>query len=112
MANNTIRTDTGKTVYPLAEHVLFSGEVAMLGVIAKYHPTWIHEYQDIKTAQAVRVGAVRTGEKRPPKAGEWYISGAIPEAYRQPHDGTSPQIIARLIKYRTEVTTRHVEVTL
>lgn len=26
--------------------------------------------------------AIKTGEKRPPKEGEWYLSGAIPEAYK------------------------------
>ena len=30
--------------------------------------------------------ATRTFENRPPKAGEWYLSGAIPEAYRAPND--------------------------
>jgi hypothetical protein len=29
---------------------------------------------------------VRTGEKRPPRKGEWYLSGAIPNAYRAPND--------------------------
>lgn len=27
---------------------------------------------------------------RPPKAGEFYLSGAIPEAYLQPKDGLAP----------------------
>lgn len=29
-----------------------------------------------------------TGEKRPPRAGEWYLSGAVVEAYRAPCDLT------------------------
>lgn len=33
--------------------------------------------------------AVLTGEKRVPRAGEWYLSGAIPAAYRMPTDGSS-----------------------
>jgi hypothetical protein len=41
-----------------------------------------------------------TGEYRPPRAGEWYISGAIPEAYRMPGDSTIPQHIARLVRVR------------
>ena len=32
------------------------------------------------------VMAVKTGEKRSPLKGEWYISGAIPEAYRAPNN--------------------------
>jgi hypothetical protein len=44
--------------------------------------------------------AERTGEYRPPRAGEWYVSGAIPEAYRMPGDSTIPQHIARLVRVR------------
>jgi hypothetical protein len=36
-----------------------------------------------------------TGEFRPPKAGEWYISGAIPEAYKALMDFTSSFQIAK-----------------
>lgn len=42
--------------------------------------------------------AKRTGEFRPPKQGEYYISGAIPEAYRAPNDLTSSFYIAKLVK--------------
>lgn len=53
-----------------------------------------------------------TGEYRPPRAGEWYVSGAIPEGYRMPHDGTIPHRIARLCRIeRTEVI-REVPMTL
>ena len=31
-----------------------------------------------------------TGEKRCPKKGEWYISGAIPEGYLAPNDLSDP----------------------
>jgi len=40
--------------------------------------------------------AIPTGEFRPPKAGEWYISGALPAAYRAPNDLTTAYHIARL----------------
>jgi hypothetical protein len=43
------------------------------------------------------VGAVLTGEKRPPRKGEWYLSGATPEAYRAPNDLTQVFHIVRLI---------------
>lgn len=43
------------------------------------------------------VRAVWTGEKRPPKRGEWYLSGAIVEAYRAPNDLSTPFHIARLV---------------
>ncbi len=38
---------------------------------------------------------VATGDKRPPKRGEWYLSGAIVEAYKAPNDLTSTYWIAR-----------------
>lgn len=40
---------------------------------------------------------VMTGEHRPPRAGEFYISGAVPCAYLARHDLTSPYRIAREI---------------
>jgi hypothetical protein len=36
------------------------------------------------------IKAVYTGEKRPPKAGEWYLSGAIIGAYQAKNDMTTP----------------------
>jgi hypothetical protein len=36
-----------------------------------------------------------TGEKRAPKRGEFYLSGAIPEVYRAPNDLTTPYYIMR-----------------
>jgi hypothetical protein len=38
-----------------------------------------------------------TGEFRPPKRGEWYISGAIPEAYLAPNDLTVSYHIGVLV---------------
>lgn len=40
--------------------------------------------------------AVMTGEFRPPRKGEWYISGAIPAAYRARNDLSTPYHIAIL----------------
>ena len=36
----------------------------------------------------------RAGEKRPPSKGEWYLSGAIPAAYRAPTDLSEEYYIA------------------
>jgi hypothetical protein len=44
--------------------------------------------------------AVSTGEKRAPKKGEWYLSGAIATAYKAPNDLTSEYHIARLVRVR------------
>lgn len=48
------------------------------------------------------VRAISTGVKRRPEKGEWYLSGAIPEAYRALNDLDHPYIIARIVKVRTE----------
>ena len=45
--------------------------------------------------------AVLTGEKRTPKAGEWYLSGAIAEAYMAPNDLSDEFCIVRLVKVKT-----------
>lgn len=39
-----------------------------------------------------------TGERRPPRAGEWYLSGAVVEAYRAPNDLSSEFRIAELVQ--------------
>lgn len=41
--------------------------------------------------------AVDTGEMRPPRKGEWFLSGAIVEAYQAPNDLTMAYHIARLV---------------
>lgn len=41
--------------------------------------------------------AAWTGEKRPPLAGEWFLSGAKVEAYRAANDLTTAYHVARLV---------------
>lgn len=41
-----------------------------------------------------------TGEFRPPKKDEWYLSGAIVAAYRAPNDFNTEYHIAKLVKVR------------
>lgn len=43
-----------------------------------------------------RIVAAFTGEVRPPKRGEWYLSGAIVEGYKAPNDLSTPYHIAKL----------------
>lgn len=49
-----------------------------------------------------------TGEFRNPKAGEWFISGAIPEGYRASRDLSTPYDIGRLVQTRTRTITEKV----
>jgi hypothetical protein len=46
--------------------------------------------------------AVFTGEKRPPRKGEWYLSGSIITAYKAPNDLSTPYHIARLVRVETK----------
>lgn len=46
---------------------------------------------------SLRIMAVFTGEKRRPKKGEWYLSGAVVEAYRAPNDLPTEFHIAKLV---------------
>lgn len=56
----------------------------------------------------LKVMAAPTGEERPPRKGEWYLSGAEAEAYRAANDYVSAYHIARLVvvKETRTVTTR------
>ena len=49
------------------------------------------------------VRAQPTGEKRPPKKGEWYLSGAIIEAWQAPNDLATPFHIARLVRTKRTI---------
>lgn len=51
-----------------------------------------------------------SGEYRPPKKGEWYLSGAIIEAYRALDDLTQSQFIATIVRVEREMHIREVEV--
>ena len=58
-----------------------------------------------RVPNARNVHAKRTGEFRCPKKGEWYLSGAIIEAYHAPNDLTTEYHIAVLVKTKTETKT-------
>jgi hypothetical protein len=54
---------------------------------------------------------ISTGEYRPPKKGEWYISGAIAEGYETPNDlpDTMKFWIGKLVKVKVETITTVIE---
>jgi hypothetical protein len=51
-----------------------------------------------------RFMAVKTGEFRAVRAGEWYLSGAIPEAYRAQADLAESRDILRVVEVETVTT--------
>lgn len=78
-------------------------ELKQLGV--KLNDVYSYE----KNGQKVSIGAVYIGEKRCPVKDEWYISGAIPEAYKASNDLSNEYHIAKLVLYRIETVTRMIE---
>jgi len=42
--------------------------------------------------------AINTGIKRPPKKGEYFLSGAVPAAYPAPNDLSIPYYIAEIVE--------------
>lgn len=54
------------------------------------------------------VRAQKTGEFRCPRQGEWYLSGAIVQAWRTPNDLTSPYHIAKLVVIETKTVVTHI----
>jgi len=42
--------------------------------------------------------AINSRQRRCPKKGEWYLSGALPKAYRSPNDLSTEYWIATLVK--------------
>lgn len=62
---------------------------------------------DVKTLYLPSVGitskqvmAKPTGEKRPPRKGEWFLSGALVEAYYAPNDLSTSYYIAKLVRVK------------
>jgi hypothetical protein len=51
------------------------------------------------------VMAARTGQFRCPRAGEWFLSGALPEAYKAENDLSTAYHILRLVVVKTINTT-------
>lgn len=60
----------------------------------KYYP--LANYQNLMREHRAKWA----GEYREPKKGEWYLSGAVIEAYRAPNDLTQKFHIAKLYKVR------------
>jgi hypothetical protein len=50
-----------------------------------------------------------TGEYRPPRKGEWFLSGALINAFQAPNDLSIPYHIARIVRVRKIVTYEIIE---
>ena len=86
--------------YKLADRPSLA-EVEDCGFRPGEHP-WVNPFR----TGVIRLVAVLTGEKRPPKSDEWYLSGAIPEAYKAPNDLTTEFYILKLARVSTKLVTK------
>jgi len=64
----------------------------------------VDKIPNIKPQEQLSFRAVLTGEFRPPKKGEWYLSGAIPGAYQAPNDLNDSYHILRIMKMEQRTT--------
>lgn len=67
--------------------------------MTKYYPVLIGPLEG-----RINYHARATGEFRPPRKGEWYLSGAIVEAYQARADLTTSFHIAKVVKTKTVTT--------
>ncbi len=96
MANDKL---TRKGLYSVVDRISFQ-ESEALGFDKK-------PIGSITFGPAKNLKAQWTGKKRCPKAGEWYLSGSIIEAYKAFNDLSTPYHIAKLV--RTETVTTVIE---
>lgn len=88
--------------YPVMERVPFEDR-ERLNLPAKSEDGVQRIYAPIAGMGVNGVHAVWDGNPpRCPKKGEWYLSGAVIEAYRAPNDLSTPYYIANLVRTKTE----------
>ena len=76
-----------------------------LYILGDYHPDRKWATNGIADGSAM---AINSNKYRCPKKGEWYLSGAIPMAYKAPNDLTQEFFIATIVKV-TKKTEYHLE---
>lgn len=89
--------------YPLGDTPT-KEELASIGASKIDYGTYLR----VRDGLHVSIMARDAYQDRPPLKGEWYISGAIPYAYRAPNDLTIEYSIARLVMVETETVRREV----
>jgi hypothetical protein len=73
----------------------------MNNLLKKYYPLADEpspeELYNLEVSDKVGVRAMATGEMRAPRKGEWFLSGAVVEAYRANNDISIQYNIAKLV---------------
>lgn len=72
--------------------------------LSGFYPVTSRSHRALVDLGLAQVRAQPTGEYRPPRKGEWYLSGAIVEAYRAPNDLASAFHIAQIVRVRLVTT--------
>lgn len=83
-----------RTTYPLGDTPTAEEAKGM-----PFNERYVSDYMPNRNIKAVMIGRIR-----PPKKGEWYLSGAIPTAYRAPNDLTTSYHIMKLVRVETITT--------
>ena len=65
----------------------------------------LDRYKPVVPNYQKNIGAIAIRERRKPREGEWYLSGAVISAYRARADMDTEYQIARLVRVRTETKT-------
>jgi len=73
--------------------------------LTEYYP--LYSTGKISAMMPGNYKAIITGEFRPPKKGEWYISGAIPEAYYVRNDLSTAFYIAKIVEIKITKTVKY-----
>lgn len=68
----------------------------------RINPIQIYPLAGYQSRMGKDVQAIKTHEFRCPKKDEWYLSGAIPEAYQAKSDLQTPFHICRLVKVQAK----------
>lgn len=85
--------------YRLAERPKLS-ELARFDFVIE-SAIWVNPFR----TEGVGLVAIPIGEFRPPKKGEWFLSGAIPQAYYAPNNLTTSYQILELVIVETKTVT-------
>ncbi len=75
---------------------------SQLLIQGQYRSQQLQIYPLADLSQPKDVQAIKTNEFRCPQKGEWYLSGAIPEAYQAKSDLQTPYHICKLVVTKTE----------
>ena len=93
--------------YPIADRIT-RADAEALGVkrseVSGPLPSFEGMAGRIAGRQDLNVCAIYSGHRRPPRKGEWYLSGARVAAYRAPNDLSSEYHIATLVVVEKTVT--------